>query len=79
MTIEGRSQLVYGSVALLSADNLASSATGGFKEGGTAYRFCRQCLTTDEESKQKVIIPIWYVHTYTMHFNSFSFKKRTLN
>lgn len=54
MMVEGKSTNIHGSVAVLSADNLGSNACGGFKEGGTAYRFCRQCLTTEEESKQFV-------------------------
>lgn len=52
MTILGKSEYIRGSVAVLSADNLGSNACGGFKEGGTAYRFCRQCLATEEESSE---------------------------
>jgi len=45
---------IYGTIAAVSADNPASSSLGGFKEGSTAYRFCRHCLTTREEIKSKV-------------------------
>ena len=41
-------------IALISADNPASSACGEFKEGSSAYRFCRQCLSTADESKEIV-------------------------
>ena len=39
-------RVVFGTVVAVSADNPASSAVGGFKEGSSAYRFCRQCLIT---------------------------------
>ena len=38
--------VVYGTIAAVSADNPASSALGGFKEGSQAYRFCHQCYIT---------------------------------
>ena len=36
---------------MVSADNLASNLLGGFKEGSTALRGCRQCLATPSEMK----------------------------
>lgn len=36
---------------LIPADNLASSALGGFKEGSQAFRGCRHCLATPAEMK----------------------------
>ena len=45
---------LYGTIALISADNPASSACGVFKEGSSAYHFCRQCLSTADESKEIV-------------------------
>lgn len=39
-------------MAAVSADNLGSLALGGFKESNSAYRFCRQCLATREDSKK---------------------------
>ena len=44
-------QKKYGTVCLVLADNLASNALGGFKEGSTAYRGCRQCLSVPSEMK----------------------------
>ncbi len=41
----------YGTICLLPADNLASNALGGFKEGSTANRGCRHCLSTPSEMK----------------------------
>lgn len=38
----------YGTVCLVTADNLAS-VLGGFKEGSTANRGCRHCLATPSE------------------------------
>ena len=38
----GESQF-HGALALISADNPASNGLGGFKEGFTAHRHCRQC------------------------------------
>lgn len=45
---------IYGTIAVVSADNLASNALGGFKEGFTALRHCRQCMGTYEECKREV-------------------------
>ena len=42
---------MYGTITIVSADNLASNALGGFKEGSTAHRGCRQCLATRSEMK----------------------------
>lgn len=52
--INGENKKLQGTIALISADNPASSACGGFKEGSTAYHFCRQCLATSDESKKIV-------------------------
>lgn len=54
-------QLFYGTVALCSADNPAANALGGFKESASAYRHCRQCLGTAEETKTEVHS---YIHVY---------------
>ena len=45
-----------GSLALVSADNPASSALGGFKESCSAFRHCHQCMGTKDEMKREVII-----------------------
>ena len=39
---------------MVSADNPASNAIGGFKQSTAAYRHCRHCLGTREEVKQEV-------------------------
>ena len=44
-------QKVFGSLAVVIADNPASCAIGGFKESSSAYRPCRHCLGTAEEIK----------------------------
>ena len=46
--------MYYGALALVSADNPASSAIGGFKEGSSALRPCRQCLGSKLDTQQKV-------------------------
>ena len=49
----------YGSLGLVSADNPASCAMGGFKESSSAYRHCRHCLGTKTEIK----IEVYYIYT----------------
>ena len=56
MQIQGHYTTIYGAIATVCADNLGSCALGGFKEGSTAHRFCRQCLTKYEEVHQIVRI-----------------------
>lgn len=56
--INGKDTRVYGSLVAVLADNLASNAIGGFKEGFTAYRSCRQCLATRTEAKTKVSVSL---------------------
>ena len=38
----------------LAVVSAASQAVGGFKEGATAYRHCRQCLGTATQTREKV-------------------------
>ena len=45
---------LQGTVALVSADNLASNALGGFKESASANLHCRQCLGSADETTQIV-------------------------
>lgn len=45
---------LFGTVTVLSADNPASCAVGGFKESTAAYRMCRQCMATHDEASTKV-------------------------
>lgn len=44
-------QTKYGTITVMPADNLASNALGGFKEGSTAHCGCRQCFATPPEMK----------------------------
>ncbi|XP_065893395.1 uncharacterized protein [Dysidea avara] len=44
-------QKVFGSLAVVIADNPASAALGGFKESASAQLPCRHCLGTAEEIK----------------------------
>ena len=61
---------MFGIVAAVSADNLGSLALGGFKESSSAYRPCRHCMATREESKNKVslVCSVFYVVMYS-HVN----------
>ena len=55
-SVSGALQSVYGTIAAVSADNPASNALGGFKEGFTAFRHCRQCMGTSAECKHEVSV-----------------------
>ncbi len=47
---KGESRTFFGTLAILTADNLASHAVGGFKLGfSKGFRKCRYCLGTDIE------------------------------
>ena len=52
--INGRQKIIYGTLAVVSADNLGSLLLGGFKESCTAFRMCRYCMATKEESNTQV-------------------------
>ena len=52
--IDGRTCHFRGTVSIVSADNPASAALGGFKESASAFRFCRHCLGTDTDIQTKV-------------------------
>ena len=54
MMILGQTKTIYGTVAVISADNLGSLALGGFKESCSATRMCRHCMTTKADSQTKV-------------------------
>lgn len=51
---QGSAQKFYGTLAVVSADNLGSLLLGGFKESCSAEHCCRHCLTSRNASKQKV-------------------------
>ena len=52
--MQGAPRTVYGTLVLVSADNPASSALGGFKESMSALRYCRHCKATNEEASSQV-------------------------
>jgi hypothetical protein len=50
LKIGNQSKMVFGTITIFTADNLASHAVGRFKIGSAwAYRKCRYCLATDEQ------------------------------
>lgn len=48
------SQVLNGTIAIVSADNPASNIIGGFKESPSAYRPCRHCLGSSTEIREEV-------------------------
>lgn len=49
--VNGKMEKFYGTLAVVSADNLGSLALGGFKESCTAYRCCRHFMATQETAR----------------------------
>jgi len=45
---------MYGTLAIVSADNLGSLALGGFKESCTALKMCRHCMAERKDAQTKV-------------------------
>lgn len=41
-------------VSVVSADNPASASLGGFKQSGSAFRFCRHCMGAEDDIQTKV-------------------------
>ena len=64
--IRGKLKVMFGTVALVSADNLGSLLLGGFKESCTAYRMCRHCMCTKDEYANQVRL----ILTYRVFYNS---------
>ena len=48
--------MIYGTIAILSADNLGSLAVGGFKESCSALKMCRHCMASKDDSQKQVCI-----------------------
>ena len=62
VSVKVKSYNFKGCLLAFLADNLASHALGGFKESmGFAFRFCRKCLATKEQS-QKAFISSMFEH-----------------
>lgn len=79
-TVQGRTKHIRGTIALVSADNPASAALGGFKESTSALRPCRQCTGLATDIKEMVIE--FYMYTYyllPLLCIYFSFQKGILN
>ncbi len=52
--IKKEARIIFGTVTILTADNLASHAIGGFKMGfSRGFRKCRYCMATDEQIQTK--------------------------
>ena len=62
--INGRQKVIYGTLAVVSADNLGSLLVGGFKESCTAFRMCRYCMATKEESNTQVCCIVHDIHMF---------------
>lgn len=65
--LSGVPEKMYGTLCLVSADNPASSALGGFKETTSAYRPCRQCTATRLEMDTKFRARDFTLKTPAMH------------
>lgn len=56
--VNGEVRYFRGSVSIVSADNPASAALGGFKQSASAFRFCRHCMGTGEDINSHVRMSI---------------------
>ena len=54
MNIRGQTKLIYGALAVVSADNLGSLALGRFKESCSALKMCQHCMASKEDTQRKV-------------------------
>lgn len=52
--IDGQCMALRGTVTLVSADNLAAQAIGGYKALHSAFRKCRYCMAVDADMQVKV-------------------------
>lgn len=65
--VSGFPRLFYGALCVISADNPASCSLGGFKESASAFRPCRQCLTTKDEIKSEFRASKFVLRTSDSH------------
>ena len=70
--VQGAQRVMYGTITVVSADNLGGCSLGGFKEGSTAYRGCRHCLATPGKNAPRMSVPVLRVYSmlYTFKVNS---------
>ena len=67
VNVNGSTFNVRGTIAIVSADNLASWSVGGYKALASANRKCHFCMATSNDIKSKVyhyickIIPLTYL------------------
>jgi len=45
---------MFGTLAIVSADNLGSLALGGFKESYTSLKMCRHCMAEKGDAQTQV-------------------------
>ncbi len=70
ITVANEPLTVFGTLVVVSGDNPASSLMGGFKEGASAYRPCRQYFATLAETKQEVIFIVnKYKYNYALYLS----------
>jgi len=50
---------IFGTLAIVSADNLGSLALGGFKESCTSLKMCRHCMAERGDAQTQVQ---WFQH-----------------
>ena len=64
--INGKTCHFRGTVTIVSADNPASASLGGFKQSGSAFRFCRHCMGTEDDIQTKVNVQCTFSCTLYM-------------
>ena len=66
INVNGILHTFYGTISIISADNPASCALGGFKEGSRAHRFCRHCLIIIDQLREMVKLEILMLDLITV-------------
>ena len=57
--VNGHKMSFRGTLTVLSADNLAAWAIGGFKALGSAFRRCQYCMVTMDDMQTKVCVCLY--------------------
>ena len=60
---QGAQRVMYGTITVVSADNLGGCSLGGFKEGSTAYRGYRHCLATPGKNAPRMSVTVMRVYS----------------